>query len=107
MKKLFLTGTCLLFASLAFAQTSTNPPDNTRYYTNKVGSITAFEPGTSITINGNLLTHEAKYAVSRNVHYRRKGGGAITPSLLRTGSRVELGFNREGQVEQISLVEGR
>jgi hypothetical protein len=103
MKKLFLTPACILFIALAFAQTTLAA--STRTYANKTGSITAFEPGRSITINANVLTHETKYLVASNVQYSRKGGGAVNPGLVRTGSRVELGFNSAGKVDRISLVE--
>ena len=102
MKKLFLIPAFIVLASLLSVQTAS--ATGTRTYANKTGSITAFEPGRSITINANILTHETKYAVASNVHYARKGGGPASPGLFRTGSRVELGFNSEGQVERISLV---
>jgi len=102
MKKLFLTAACILLVALTFGQTTFA---GARTYANKTGSITAFEPGRSITINANVLTHETKYLVASNVHYARKGGGPVNPGLFRTGSRVELGFNSAGRVNQISLVE--
>jgi hypothetical protein len=108
MKKTFLTSACMiLFASLAVAQTSTNPPSTTRYYANRTGSITSFQPGRSITINANLLTHDTKYMVASNVEYSTKSGGTVDPRLLRSGARVELGFNSEGKVDRITLVDER
>jgi len=103
MKKLFLTPACMLLVVMAFGQTTL--ASGTRTYANKTGSITAFEPGHSITINANILTHETKYVVASNVHYAKKGGGPANPSQFRTGARVELGFNGEGQVDRINLVE--
>lgn len=104
MKKLFLIPACVLFIALALTQTT--QAAGTRTYANKTGSITVFEPGRSITINANILTHETKYILASNVEYSRKGGGPVTPGLFRTGSRVELGFNSAGKVNRIRLVEG-
>jgi hypothetical protein len=103
MKKLFLTPACILFVVLALGQTTLA---STRTYANKTGSITAFEPGRSITINANILTHETKYVVASHLHYAKKGGGPVSPSSFRIGSRVELGFNSEGRVNRLTLVEG-
>jgi hypothetical protein len=108
MKKTFLTSACMiLFASLAVAQTTTNQPSTTRYYANRTGSITSFQPGRSITINANLLTHDTRFVVAPNVEYSTKGGGPVDPRLLRAGARVELGFNSEGQVDRVTLVDQR
>ena len=105
MKKLFLTPACMLLAVLTFVTTTF--ASDARTYANKTGSITAIDPGRSITINANILTHDTKYVVASNVEYSKKGGGAVALAAFRAGARVELGFNAEGQVNRISLVEGR
>ena len=105
MKKLFLTPACMLLAVLTFGTTTF--ASDARTYANKTGSITAVDPGRSITINANILTHDTKYVLASNVVYSKKGGGAVALGAFRAGARVELGFNAEGQVNRISLVEGR
>lgn len=105
MKKLFLTPACILLVALAFAQPTLGA--GARTYANKTGSITSFQPGRSITINANLLTHDTKFIIASNVEYSTKGGGTVDPRLLRAGARVELGFNSEGQVDRIILVDER
>jgi hypothetical protein len=111
MKKQLVILLCLVGAPLAFAQTTATDKANStvtqNFESNKVATITAYEPGKSITVNSTTVTHPVKYVVASNVQCEKKGGGQITPDLLKPGSRVELDFDAEGQVNRISLIELR
>jgi hypothetical protein len=111
MKKQLLILASVALAPLAFGQTTETSDTTTRptSYQNadpyKTGTVTAYEAGKSIIMNSNTQTHPVKYVVSPDVRYEKKGGGTITPELVRQGTRVELGFDAEGQVNRIMLVD--
>jgi hypothetical protein len=111
MKKQFIILLSLFVAPLAFAQTTAADKTNssvayTDVKSNNVATVSAYEPGKSITVNSTTVTHPVKYVVAPDVQYMKKdGGGEITPDLLKPGSRVELDFDAAGQVNRISLIE--
>jgi hypothetical protein len=111
MKRQLLILASLALAPLAFGQTTqtTDKATGPSTYQNadpyKTGTVTAYDAGKSILMNSNTQTHPVKYVVAPTVRYDKKGGGTITPELIRQGTRVELGFDAEGQVNHITLID--
>lgn len=45
------------------------------------------------------------YVLAKKVRYVDKDGKAISPSLIRPGTRVHLDFDRKGAVKRVMVVE--
>ena len=117
MKKKLITlvMSCVFVAPLGFAQSANNEarpagersqstkPSNS----NNTGSIASYEPGKNITLNLTTETHPVRYVVAPDVHYMRQGGGAVTPDVIKQGAKVQVGFNAEGHVNRITLIDQR
>jgi hypothetical protein len=82
-------------------QVSTNSGDN------KIGSLQTFTPGSNLTISSTAMTHPAKYRVAKEVQIQNASGGTIAQTSIRPGTQVSLGFNAEGQVDRITLLDTR
>jgi hypothetical protein len=114
MKKELTILACMLIAPLAFGQASadgtTQGPRtqvNTRMVgPGKVGTVETFN-GSNITVAATAMTHPIKYRVAKDVHFDNASGGALTADSVRAGTRVQLGFNNEGQVDRITLLDLR
>lgn len=110
MKKQFIMLVCSAVAPLAFAQTTTTDKTNpsvtyTNVKSNNVATISAYEPGKTITVISTAVTHPVKYVVAPDVQYEKQGGGQLSPDLFKPGTQVQLDFDAAGQVNRISLID--
>jgi hypothetical protein len=113
MKTKLIALACMLIAPLAFGQadatTRTEGPTTQTNTTGptKIGSVDSYIAGSNITLTSTLLTHPSKYMVAKDVQYENADGKAVGPNSVRPGTRVQLGFNGEGKVDRITLLDLR
>jgi len=106
---------CTLITAFAFGQTTTEKtttvvtketePSVERW--GKMGTVASFIPGTSITINQDMLTNPTKYSMAKGVVFDKPSGAAIDPSSVQPGTRVGVRLNADGQVDHITLLDPR
>ena len=120
MKGKLIVLACVASTSLAFAQTNVSQAGADRasngsrtetsanVTTSQIAAVTSFIPGRSIGISTTPLTQPVNYLLSGDVQYVNSSGAKIDPSLIRPGSRVQLGVGRAGDkrtVDRVVLVE--
>jgi hypothetical protein len=114
MKTKLIILTCALICPFAFGQTTTektttvvtkNEPAVERAGT--MGTVASFIPGTSITINQDMLTNPKKYPMAKGVVFDKPSGAAVDPSSVQPGTRVGVRLNADGQVDHITLLDPR
>jgi hypothetical protein len=44
------------------------------------------------------------YMLGKRVRFGHKDGRAVSPGLVRPGTRVQLGFDRRGRVTRVTVV---
>lgn len=121
MRRTIIVLTCAMIAPLAFAQTrttktqpaTTTEPATTQMTTaNTIGTVISFTPGQkviapaeSIVVQSSPDARPMTYVLGKKVRYIDKDGRAISPSLIRGGTRVQLEFDRKGAVKRVIVVE--
>ena len=73
--------------------------------TNAIGAVSAFEPGKTITVRSTPMTQPVKYVLGKDVRFENESGSPVQPSTVRAGTRVQLDFDAEGQVNRIEVVD--
>jgi hypothetical protein len=102
----------ILIAPLAFGQaraddSTAGPRARVTPGLYKAGTVDSFLPGQNITITSSLLTHPAKYIVSKDMQFENGSGGTVSPRSVQPGTRVKLEFNPAGQIDRIILLDLR
>ncbi len=117
MKKTLLTLACAAIAPLAFAQTSsttttqstasnpvTGSTETTTTTTSTDGTVTTFEPGKTIVVRRVGVTDPISYTLGKTVHYMNKAGKEIEASMIRTGAKVHVYYDRDGETQVVNRV---
>jgi hypothetical protein len=129
MRGIIVVLACVMIAPLAFGQpvTYTSPvavysvvehtgqfvraPTQITTGAVKVGTVTAFNPGlrpveppSPIVVQSSPDTKPVSYMLGKRVRFSHKDGRAVSPGLVRPGTRVQLGFDRRGRVTRVTVV---
>ena len=113
MKTKLIVLACIFIAPFAFGQaqatddTSHGDRQQVNAGQNKIGTLQTFTPGSNLTISATAMTHPAKYRVAKDVQIQKPSGAAVSPTSIHAGTQVSLGFNAEGQVDRITLLDAR
>lgn len=110
MKTTLIILACVLTSPMAFGQartTSGGPTTQVNAGQGKMGTVDSFISGNSITLTSTLLTHPAKYRVAKDVKFENASDKSVTADSVRPGTRVQLGFNENGMVDEIKLLDLR
>src|SRR5436190_21050324 len=124
MKRIIVVLVCAMIAPLAFAQTiaKTSGVEHTGQIQKaptqittgavKIGAVTAFNPGqrpiesaSPIVVQSSPDTKPVSYILGKKVRYVDKDGRVYDPHLVRPGTRVQVGFDRNGRVARVTVVE--
>jgi len=103
---------CAFITPFAFGQhksddTTGGPTTMVPSSDGKMGTVASFVGGSTITLSSTALTHPAKYRVAKDVKFVNTGGNTASAGSVRPGTKVSLGFNAEGQVDEIKLLDLR
>src|SRR5260370_25731926 len=123
MRRIIVLLVCVMIAPLAFAQPVANTsvvqhtgqtlraPTQISTGAVKVGTVTAFNPGlrpveppSPIVVQSSPDTKPVSYMFGKRVRFVDKDGRAVSPGLVRPGTRVQLGFDRRGRATRVTAV---
>ena len=117
MKTKLIILTCSLICPFAFGQVKTEETKTVVTTTEKaaspvdrhgtMGTVASFLPGTSITINQDMLTNPKKYPMAKGVVFDKPSGAAVSPDSVQPGTRVGVRLNAAGEVDHVTLLDPR
>jgi hypothetical protein len=112
MKTKLIVLACMLIAPLAFGQADTSarssgPITQTKVLEpHKIGTVDSIA-GSTVMLTSTAFSHPIKYILAKDVQYETADGKPITPDSVKPGTKVEIGFNEEGLVNRIRLIDLR
>jgi 3D (Asp-Asp-Asp) domain-containing protein len=102
MKQKLIALACVVIVPLAFAQKSgtgranTGEPVTAATPAAQIVTVTAFTPGESIKVSSTSVLQPVTYKLSKEVSYVDKKGGKVDPSIIRSGTRVQIEMKGKG-----------
>jgi hypothetical protein len=101
VKKIINALACTLFATLAFAQTSTT---TTKQATTGSGTVTTYEPGKIVVVGSNSADDTFCYVLDDTVRYVNKGGKQINEQQIKPGTRIHVYYDGTGEPPVVNRV---
>jgi hypothetical protein len=107
---------CAMFASLAFAQTSTrsaeqttgNQPTMTTEATTASASpadtVTTYEPGKLVVVGSESAQDTFSFVLDKTVRYFNKAGREIDGHLIKPGTRIHFYYDGAGKTHTVNGV---
>ena len=107
---------CGMFASLAFAQTSTKTAEPTTATqptmrteattasTSAASTVTTYEPGKLVVVGSQSAQDTFSFVLDKTVRYFNKAGRKIHEHLIKPGTRIHFYYDATGQTHAVNGV---
>jgi len=90
--------------STTTADTATGASTTTTTTTNATGTVTTFQPGSTIVVRQEGMTDPVSYMLGKTVQYVNRAGKTIEASMIHPGVPVHVYYDNSGDTRTVTKV---